>query len=741
MKKNEDEYHQGWSKTNELDLLGKTPTSANLMSSLRTDSAKNSKRTRRVPVNLWLSLSPLLVLLSGALLGAFVVDWIRTPLNSYYIEEWGERRFDALVAPLPASWEGSIRTAFPQSMVDLLPGAIAGAIGLLLVWFVGGVCASWQNCLLFTTSLRLLATGFLPLLLYAPLVKLHEPPNLSLPFPVPLIPAGLSVVALAFVFRRIQKSCLHSESREPVRATATWSIPWCLAVVSAFGFFVVWAVLACERHNRFQSQGYDLGLMSHILKGFITGEGFTSSLIVSGGSFLGHHFSPILLVAVPFYYFCPHPETLLILQSAVLAAAALTLFRFAERVLESSWGALAVSLTYLMLPGLSDGAFGDFHAIAFAPFLLYWLAFVSFESVPRPFRILPPLLLFLCVQENLVLYALAFAASLFVASYLLQKERNFAHLRTSAAWIAGISTLWGGFVFLLVPQFLQSSGEMGFGFVQRYQDFLPPGTDPREVGVPGLISLILSQPGTAVELFFDSDRLKAYNRLLFGSLYFPLLNPASWPLFVPLLETILCSETYLHKWGGHYGIAPAMVAAPALVLSLAFARRRWSRWSVAVVAWVLCLGTFWWSSAVSPLPLSRELPSMVFSRNHAPVGLERVLQTYIPFGKSISAQSHLLPHLTHQTDIFLLPPGDPVYPLPGKPSFVKGDPKQKPSTGWPDFLVYDPGSPRPLDWYNRWYLSDAETRNWVEGQIALGRYELALEVEYVRILKRKENSE
>jgi hypothetical protein len=166
-----------------------------------------------------------------------------------------------------------------------------------------------------------------------------------------------------------------------------------------------------------------------------------------------------------------------------------------------------------------------------------------------------------------------------------------------------------------------------------------------------------------------------------------------------------------------------MVTALASISSLALLKRwRKSASWIAPLAFILFFSQVLWSAKVSQLPFSEFLPSVVFRTEFAPAGTEKVLQTAIPPGKSVSAQSHLLPHLTFQDRLYLFPPGIPQAAPGGIPPDAPEFERLEPDVGWPDLIIYDPKAPGDMAWYNLWFYSREKSMEWTAWLVESGRY-------------------
>ncbi len=87
---------------------------------------------------------------------------------------------------------------------------------------------------------------------------------------------------------------------------------------------------------------------------------------------LAMHVEPIYFLIAPIYWLRQQPETLLILQTVVLALGAWPVFWLARERLESDLAGVAFAAVYLLFPGLEAANLWEFHAVALAaPLLLF----------------------------------------------------------------------------------------------------------------------------------------------------------------------------------------------------------------------------------------------------------------------------------------------------------------------------------------------------------------------------------
>src|SRR5881628_2414874 len=107
-----------------------------------------------------------------------------------------------------------------------------------------------------------------------------------------------------------------------------------LALVLALLYAVVFGSLALIRHWAFHSMALDLSVFDQVLWNTVHGRFMESTLSLERcdpHSFFLDHFSPALLLIVPFYLVVPRPETLIAFQTVALLPLGLAMYFLAAR--------------------------------------------------------------------------------------------------------------------------------------------------------------------------------------------------------------------------------------------------------------------------------------------------------------------------------------------------------------------------------------------------------------------------
>lgn len=127
----------------------------------------------------------------------------------------------------------------------------------------------------------------------------------------------------------------------------------------------VYALLSVLGHRQLRTSGFDLGIFVQQISSYANLRPPTSDLLGTGYNTLGDHFSPITALLAPAYRAFPSPETLLVCQAVLFAAAVVPLSRWAVREFGTTVG-IVVASAYGLSWGVQAALNFDFHEIAFA---------------------------------------------------------------------------------------------------------------------------------------------------------------------------------------------------------------------------------------------------------------------------------------------------------------------------------------------------------------------------------------
>lgn len=177
--------------------------------------------------------------------------------------------------------------------------------------------------------------------------------------------AGATALAL-FAALALERSRLLDRLAVRLDPVAGWLL---LAAVVAFVAVSVAGSLVRLAHFRESAM---LGLFSQCYWTQLHGFAFANSQEAIDGSLASHlglHFSPTLLVLLPFYALWPHPALLMAAQALAIGLAAVPLYHLLVRHARPST-ALCLAVSLLGVPVFASSGFGDFRDSSLLPVLL-----------------------------------------------------------------------------------------------------------------------------------------------------------------------------------------------------------------------------------------------------------------------------------------------------------------------------------------------------------------------------------
>ncbi|MCB5166251.1 DUF2079 domain-containing protein [Streptomyces bambusae] len=133
----------------------------------------------------------------------------------------------------------------------------------------------------------------------------------------------------------------------------------------SLGLFLAYTLVSVLRYRRMETLSWDLGIFEQAIRGYAGLQAPIADLKGPGTHILGDHFSPVTALIAPFYRVFPTPVTLLVVQAALFALAAIPVTRAASRLLGRPRG-LALGLAFGLSWGVQRAVDFDFHEICFA---------------------------------------------------------------------------------------------------------------------------------------------------------------------------------------------------------------------------------------------------------------------------------------------------------------------------------------------------------------------------------------
>lgn len=403
---------------------------------------------------------------------------------------------------------------------------------------------------------------------------------------------------------------------------------------AALGGAAIFTRFALLRHQHFESMAYDLGYFDQIIWNTAHGHFFQTSFV--SYNFLGLHFEPILLLFAALYRLGAGVESLLVVQAIFVGAAAVPLYYAVRRMTDSGLAALAMALAFLLTSSLHSALDFDFHpemmGFFFVFLALYYLA------AGRPQATIISLLPLLALKEDTPLILAAFAVLLFIGNH-----------RRHARWLMLFAVGWtAAFTFIVMP--ILRGGDPGL--TSRYE-YLISGSSTVSV-IPDILSRGFQH--------IDDGLVTAVKHLLPAAAVALLAPAAALVVLPPLLFHVLSGHGTQANLDLHYVMMPLAISFVAASLGIrALARgegvagplRRLGSPAARAVAGAgvmlaATLLSFALSSPYAP-GAARETPDS----GHVQI-LSQAL-SLIPADAPVSAQSTILPHLSHRRSVYQFP--------------------------------------------------------------------------------------
>ncbi len=434
---------------------------------------------------------------------------------------------------------------------------------------------------------------------------------------------------------------------------------WLVTKVASI-FFVFCLIFILHRYYTFYAS-FDQGIFNQVFWNGTHGRMFQSSLssslstnVVHNGEVpevfyhrLGQHFTPALLLWLPFYALFPAPATLSVLQVILVTAAGLILYALARHYLEAPLAAM-ISISFYASNAVIGPTLANFHDLSQIPLFVFGLLLAMEKRKWRIFWLLAALILAVREDSGVVLFSIGF--------YLVVSKR---YPRLGLA----VCTLSLSYMLMLTNAIMPLfSDDISRRFmIERFGHF----TDKESATTLDIIWAIVSKPGQLLMQLFSPLGTKI--KYLLGHwlplAFVPAVSGTAWLVAgFPLLQIFLQQgESRLA-----ITIRYALTVVPGLFYGaiLWYARhpkqfkpsfrRFWTTCICLSLIFTLTSNpsrTFYFLIPDSIQPLVYvSLPSQW---HH--VTQVRKLLAQIPSDASVSATTYLVPHLSGRREIIRFP--------------------------------------------------------------------------------------
>ena len=197
-----------------------------------------------------------------------------------------------------------------------------------------------------------------------------------------------------------------------------------------FVYIVVLSTLTSLKHYCFRT--FDFGIFVQIFWHSTHGNYmFTQprGTPLHPTSFLGVHFSPLLMVLIPLYKLIPSPYVLLVLQTTALALPVYFVYKIGVEVTGRERLSLIYAIGYLLYPGTLWSNWYDFHLESFIP-LFTSMAYYNYLTGATT-RLILSMILLLATFERAVFIVAFFIFYIFLRETHLRRKGGIRALRPS----------------------------------------------------------------------------------------------------------------------------------------------------------------------------------------------------------------------------------------------------------------------------------------------------------------------
>ena len=441
-----------------------------------------------------------------------------------------------------------------------------------------------------------------------------------------------------------------------------------ILIFMIIGYTITFSYFTIVKHYAFRTNAWDVGGFAQAFwTTFKYGKVFEYNVefyLTSSKSFFGIHFSPILYLTLPLYALYPHIESLLVIQSTILALAALPLYLLAKNVLNSRTIALTFATSYLLSPLIQGVNWFDFHLEAFLP-LEYLFAIYFFKKGNY-------LGYFLCIISTLMTLEQMSIINLFLALslFLISKDKVIYEIKNK--------TIRGKLSAILFTIILSIAWFHLASMVQSYYNPKPP-IELKGAGAFTILGVddpshipfyVITHPSETLDALKYDWHLKLYYLILLFSptLYFSILFPELLLPAIPWIGVMLVSN-----YPPYYlpGLQYAGIVSPFIYASSIYGLKRFLSCKTNLtyttlilkrIATLILVLNMLFFICVSPLSIFYTPGTYIWVRdyglpeiNYHHKALMKIVKA-IPGESTVLTQDRIFPHLANNINAYVLPP-------------------------------------------------------------------------------------
>ena len=410
-------------------------------------------------------------------------------------------------------------------------------------------------------------------------------------------------------------------------------LPYIILTLLILVYTLFFSILSIDRHNRFQSLAFDLGINDQAIWQFSRFD--IPFNTVRGIHILGDHFALINIFVSPIYWFSDNVRTLLIFQTFIFAIAIIPLFLIAKHYFKNKWVPLIFCFTYLLFPALHYVTLEDYHPEAFIPFFLLFAFYFIIKKKKWPYLIF--FFLTLLTKEEITL-----------TTFLLGFYVYFKFDKKLGIFTSLFSLVWFLLVIKVFVPFFN-----GYGYLYGGHLLSSFGSKPLEI-----LSNFLN-PKVLFPIIFTSENGTFIWELFAPVGFLSLLNPVTLILAASLWMNIITSWPYSHTIQYHHIIPIIPFVFISIIIGLSrFRKKRVIIYPLLAFLLICSLISNYYIAPYDSSIKNFDHIKNKFKNFNVPSENEKQLYAMIditPADASVSASYFVVPHLTHRNKIYNFP--------------------------------------------------------------------------------------
>lgn len=409
----------------------------------------------------------------------------------------------------------------------------------------------------------------------------------------------------------------------------------CCLTVAFFAFVSAWTV---ARVLSFCAPTYDFGIFAQMF--YNMKESGLPLTTVERDGLLSHfhvHMSPIYYLMLPFYILVPRPETLQVLQAAVIASSVIPLWLIGKQHGLSGCQRTLLCAVLLLLPAFSGGVGYDIHENCFLTPLILWLLW-AIDAGKIPLSALFALLTCM-VKEDAAMYVAVVGLYLAVRTALRWQKGDLKKMLLAVGLLCGSVAY-----FFAVTGYLAKIGDGVMTY--RYQNFMYDGSD----SLLSVVKAVVMSPLKAVFECVDAEKWTYLLQTMVPLLCLPLLTRRyeRYILLIPyVLVNLMSDYQYQHHimFQYNFGSTACLIYLTAVnVADLKMERRQLVALGAAAA---VSLGFF--ASVIAPTAIYYPKLTVQYADYYAAV---RAILDEIPENASVSAPTFYTAYLSDRETLY-----------------------------------------------------------------------------------------